>query len=321
MRSAPQETPSAVRVRSGKVAGVPRPMPNLPQALPAPYPLRLTVLLGDVRDFFVSLKLTIVLLVFSMILVFAGTIDQVNLGIWAVQEKYFRAFVVYLPLGGFAVPAFPGGYAIGGLLLLNLVAAHVCRFRLSWKKSGILLTHAGLIVLLVGELLTGLWQEDYHLRLEEGQTKNYAESFRHYELVVIDTTAPDFDDVVAIPDRLLASKTSVQHPKLPFRVTPKTYYPNSSLHMRSASPAPGSDTAAQATLGVGDHVIAAPEPVTYRQDERNLPSAIVEIAGVEGPVGTFLHTWPRRRRSRMRGARGRSRCGSSGPTSRFRSRC
>src|SRR4051794_35615808 len=34
------------------------------------------------RDLLVSLKLTIVLLVFSMVLVFAGTLDQVNLGIW-----------------------------------------------------------------------------------------------------------------------------------------------------------------------------------------------------------------------------------------------
>ena len=54
------------------------------------------------------------------------------------------------------VPVFPGGYTIGGLLLLNLVAAHVYRFKFEWKKSGILLTHLGLIVLLVGELLTGL---------------------------------------------------------------------------------------------------------------------------------------------------------------------
>ena len=41
------------------------------------------------RDFFVSLKLTVVLLALSLILVFAATLDQVNLGIWGVQEKYF----------------------------------------------------------------------------------------------------------------------------------------------------------------------------------------------------------------------------------------
>ena len=46
------------------------------------------------RDFFVSLRLTVVLLVLSMILIFAATIDQVNLGIWAVQQKWFRSLFV-----------------------------------------------------------------------------------------------------------------------------------------------------------------------------------------------------------------------------------
>src|SRR5688500_14618564 len=122
---------------------------------------RLVHLLREARDFFVSLKLTIVLLMFSMVLVFVATLDQVNLGIWAVQEKYFRSCIVYTQVGRFALPVFPGGYLIGGLLLANLIASHVFRFAFSWRKAGIVLTHLGLIVLLIGELLSGLWQEDF----------------------------------------------------------------------------------------------------------------------------------------------------------------
>mgnify|MGYP000527427570 CR=1 FL=1 len=48
------------------------------------------------RDFFVSLKLTVVLPALSLISVFAATLDQVNLGIWGVQEKYFQTEEVYL---------------------------------------------------------------------------------------------------------------------------------------------------------------------------------------------------------------------------------
>jgi hypothetical protein len=249
---------------------------------------RVLSVLADIRDFFVSLKLTVVLLVFSMVLVFAGTLDQVNLGIWAVQEKYFRAFVVFLPLGRVTVPVFPGGYTIGGLLLLNLVVAHVYRFKFEWRKSGILLTHLGLIVLLVGELLTGLWQEDYHLRLNEGETKNYAESFRRHELVFIDASSAEFDEVVAVPEQLLARKLSVQHAKLPFRAVTKAYYPNSSLHVRAATPTLAGETEPQADSGVGGHVVAAPQPITYRQDEANVPSAVVELSGASGPIGTYL---------------------------------
>jgi hypothetical protein len=146
--------------------------------------------------------------------------------------------------------------------------------------------HFGLILLLVGELLTGLWQEDSHMTLTEGQTKNYAESFREHELVLIDTSDPAFDHVVAIPDRLLARKSQVQHPQLPFRITTKTFYPNSSLISHPADkPAMTGD---HATAGVGGHVTAVPQPVTYRSNERNVPAAIVEITGTAGSLGTWL---------------------------------
>ena len=243
-------------------------------------------LLGDARDFFVSLKLTLVLLVFSMVLVFAATLDQVNLGIWAVQEKYFRAFVVYTQVGPVSLPVFPGGYTIGGLLLVNLIAAHVYRFSFHWRKAGIQLVHFGLILLLVGELLTGLWQEDAHMTLTEGETKNYAESFRDHELVLIETSDPATDLVIAVPEKLLARKTPVQHPQLPFRIETRSYFPNSSLVSRQPDQAPA--VTDNATIGVGSHVTAVPQPITHRSNERNLPSAIVTVVGANGPLGTWL---------------------------------
>jgi hypothetical protein len=170
----------------------------MPPNIPTPGIVAARVMLRDVRNFFVSLKLTLVLLGLSMVLIFVATLDQVNLGIWAVQEKYFRAFVVYTHVGRFSLPVFPGGYTLGTLLLLNLVVSHLYRFAFTWRKAGIQLVHFGLIVLLVGELLTGLSQEDAHLALNQGETKNYAESFRDFELVLIDRSDPAFDQVVAI---------------------------------------------------------------------------------------------------------------------------
>ncbi len=232
---------------------------------------------------FASLKLTVALLAFSIVLVFAATLDQVNLGIWGIQQKWLRSFVVYQPVGALVVPVFPGGYTIGGLLLLNLIAAHTARFSLSVKKLGLLVTHAGLILLLIGELLSGIWQQDFYLRLNEGETKSYAESHLFNELVIIDTTAPDHDDVVAIPEELLAERGAIQHPKLPFRVEVKTHYKNALLFIRenSAQPTP-------ATAGLGLDVVAAPQPVTYRPNEANQPAALVAFTGPDGSLGTFL---------------------------------
>lgn len=245
----------------------------------------------DLGAALVSLKLTLVLLVVSMVLIFAATLDQVNLGIWAVQAKYFRSFVVYTRVGNVVMPAFPGGYTIGGLLLINLLAAHLFRFAFSWRKAGIVLAHAGLILLLIGELVSGLWQEDLHMRISEGASANYAESFREHELVLVDTTNPKFDDVVAIPESRLERKQDVQHPKLPFRVVIKTFYPNSTLRRRTESTSTSVAAVAettQASAGFGAHITAGPEPVTYRPDETNLPSAIIELIGSEGSLGTYL---------------------------------
>jgi hypothetical protein len=236
--------------------------------------------------FFVSLRVTVVLLALSIILIFAATLDQVNLGIWAVQEKYFRTFFVLWNVKGFPVPVFPGGYFIGGLLLINLVASHLYRFKLTWKKAGITLTHTGLIVLLVGELLTGLWQEEYQLRLDQGQTRNYSESYRFNELAVIDATDPQFDQVVAIPEERLQERDEIQHERLPFRIVTRAYYPNAAVQMReqlgnTSAPPP-------ATRDIGAKLAIVPLPLTYKQNERNLPAAVVELLG---PSNVSLGTW------------------------------
>ncbi len=246
---------------------------------------RLAALWAAVVDTLCSLKLSVVLLVLGMILVFAATLDQVNLGIWAVQEKYFRAFVVYGYVGPVAVPLFPGGYTIGGLLLANLAGAFVARFSFAWRKAGIALAHAGLIVLLVGELLTGLWQKDYYLRLDEGQTRNYAESYRDYELALTDTTDAAFDAVVSIPAERLADKTPIAHAQLPFRVVPRVFFANSTLQPRRGN---GAGALVAATHGAGLQLAAAPQPFSYQPKAENFPAAYVELAGPDGTVGTFL---------------------------------
>ena len=243
----------------------------------------------SLRDFFVSLKLTVVLLVLGMILVLWATLAQVDIGIWGVQHRFFRKFLLIerVPLTPLFAP-FPGGYTIGGLLLINLIAAHIYRFKFAWRKLGIFLTHIGLILLLIGELLTGLWQEDYSLRVTEGETKNYSESFHHNELAIVDTTDPNSDEVVAIPDEILARGGTIQHPKLPFQVVVKSYHPNAALSMRNTANASATASAPAATTGIGLRVDATPIPITYKQDERNLPAAFIELVAPEGSLGTFM---------------------------------
>ncbi|MES1194266.1 MAG: ResB protein required for cytochrome C biosynthesis, partial [Opitutus sp.] len=248
----------------------------------------MTPLVRQFRDFFVSLKLTVVLLALSIVLIFWATLAQVHLGIWGVQQKFFHAFFVLEKIPGteIPVPVFPGGYFIGGLLLINLVAAHVYRFKFEWRKLGIQLTHAGLIRLLVGELISGLLQVESQMRLEEGAPgSHYSESYRLNELAVLDTTNPDYDEVVAIPEDLLADGGVIQHPKLPFQLRIRDYYPNAIVQMRDQVP---NAAPALATAGIGSRLAVTPIPLTYKQDERNAPASDIEVITPEGTQGSFL---------------------------------
>src|SRR3984885_13656955 len=153
-----------------------------------------------------SLKLTIVCLAAAMVLVFVGTLDQVHIGVYEAENRYFKSLFLFFTLPGtqLRIPWFPGGYIVGTLLLVNLLAAHIARFKLSWKKAGILLLHSGLILLLVGQLFADIFIDlESQMRLDQGQTKNYSESLYHDELAIIDTSGADSDQVISVPDSQL----------------------------------------------------------------------------------------------------------------------
>src|SRR3954464_12650768 len=190
-------------------------------------------MLRKIVDLITSLKLTIVCLAAAMVLIFAGTLAQVHLGIHEAQQRYFQSFFVWWPLEsrGFQFPVFPGGQLIGLVLLINLIAAHAKRFRWAWRKLGIHLTHAGLIIMLAGGLFTDLFAVESHMRLANGDSKNYSEDPRMMELAVIDTGGTEFDQVTAIPEAVLRRGGTIEHKSLPFRIAIRHYYQNSRLQM------------------------------------------------------------------------------------------
>ena len=137
-----------------------------------------------------SLQLTVALFALSMVLVFFGTLAQVDKGIWTVVDEYFRSWYVWVPFqliatfgwkffefpspsaqwgGSFPLP---GGWLLGGIMLANLLAAHLTRFKLSWRRAGIITIHLGVILLMLGELVTGLYAVESRMVLQVGETTN-----------------------------------------------------------------------------------------------------------------------------------------------------
>jgi hypothetical protein len=234
---------------------------------------------------FTSLKLTIFCLACAMVLVFLGTIDQVNIGVYEAENRYFKSFLLFftLPRTDLRIPWFPGGYIVGSLLLVNLVAAHLARFRWSWKKIGIVLLHSGLILLLVGQLFADIFVDlESQIRLDQGETKNYSESFYFDELALIDTSAADSDEVISIPGSRLAKGNKIDLPVDDLRMIINDYYPNCALISPSQLPHPG-----YPHLPIGPMAVAVQLDKTYKQNERNLPAADFSIFQRDQLIGTW----------------------------------
>ena len=129
---------------------------------------------------FASLKLTVVVLALALVLVFVGTMAQDPLGLYLVQDRFFKSIFVdyasmaaavkkilqmvgvYLPpstvqdvLSAPRIPVFPGGYLIGAVFLVNLLTAYAERFKPAREKSGLglYLAHGGLLLLVVTTVL------------------------------------------------------------------------------------------------------------------------------------------------------------------------
>ncbi len=265
--------------------------------------------LGFLIRFFTSLRLTVVCLALGLVLVFLGTMAQDPIGLYLAQDKFFRSFFVgaapmwaalkkmlqmfhvYLPpstaadvLFGSRLPVFPGGYLIGGVLLINLVASHFKRFTFSRQKAGLWMVHFGIILLLLGQLGTDMLSRESRLHLREGEAKNYSESDRQVELAIVDTTEPGADNVVSIPQSALMRGKEIQRAELPFTVRVKSFYMNSAVEDR------GTNSAAPpaATQGVGPRALVKEVPRVTEMSLRDVPSAVVEIATPQGSLGTWL---------------------------------
>jgi hypothetical protein len=245
--------------------------------------------LKTIFKFFSSLKLTVACLALGCVLVFWGTWGEVDLGLYKAQTEFFRSFLIYWPLDGSPphIPIFPGGYLLGTVLLINLLAAHLRYYRPGTRKIGIVLIHLGVMLLLLGQFLTDWLSRESVLHLRIGETKNYTEAERAYELAVIDTTDPKYDTVVAIPCSVLVRRGTVRQAQWPFVMRLKTFYANSEL---AENGAPGF-TPVGSTAGTGTNFWWRSLPRETAMDRVDLPSATVEIlpldrCGAGGPGGS-----------------------------------
>lgn len=249
-------------------------------------------MLSALLQIFSSLKLTVILLSASMVLIFFGTIDQVEYGIWHTQKLYFESFVVawqypaVWPAGEqltwLRIPMF-GGYTIGGLMLINLTVAYSRRFSLKAAKLGLYAIHLGLMLLIVSELLTDLLAVESQMTVPEGGRASYSQTIRANELVLIDRSDTEFDRVHTIPAQDLKPGRTLDVPDTTLRARVLHFYPNAQLVQAQGSRNPANRGVA-AKMGV----TAIPKAPDYSEKAINTATAYIEILEGDTSLGVWL---------------------------------
>jgi hypothetical protein len=243
-----------------------------------------------------SLRLTVWLLAFSVILVFFGTLDQVKMGIRAAQEIYFESlFAVWhypepWPMGKFLswipVPV-PGGYLIGPLLAINLVCSHIRHFRFKWRLLGISVIHIGVLMLLVGQLMTNLLQKEDYMWLDEGAKANFVRSFQKDELYLNRHKADGSMGVFSYPYEDLREGQVIRPEQFPFELHVKRVFTNAEI--QSGGSVEGRSREG-VDRGLGSQFnLGARERASFRSDDqRDVRSAVVEVVQDGESEGTWL---------------------------------
>ena len=310
-----------------------------------------------------SMRLTVFLFALSIVIIFTGTLAQIDKGIWTVVDSYFRSACVYIEFNIFfprtmKVPGgfyFPGGWLIGFALMVNLFCAHVVRFkatargwrllcgalllalallvlmlvilgtfghdintthqdafwRVLWrlgkgggvallllaaclllfgKRAGIVLIHCGVFLLLVSELVTGLFAVESTMLIKEGEVVNFIDHSNTLELAFTNTSEPDHDIVTVVPSTMLKTGALIRHEQLPCDIKVLRYLRNSSFPEKMKF-VKDSDNPATAGAGLEYAVRESGEEsgVSLNQ-QKDTPSAYVTLLEKNSGrnLGTYL---------------------------------
>jgi ResB-like family len=287
---APATKPAETGILAGTPPGSSTNIMPAPKREPRHPAMQVLIWLADLR-------LTVTLFALALVLVFWGTLAQVDNGIWTVVQKYFRTSlnpIVWVPLKvvffnsidntADSIP-FPSGSLIGLVMLVNLLAAHAIRFKLTWSRAGIILIHAGIIIMMVGEVITGVYQVEGSLVIEVGKSSSTVIHPTQSEFAVIRILDSKKDAVVTIPAPLLKKAVdTIDHADVPFKIEVIDYLVNAQLRIEAGN------QRANRGFGVNHKAVSIPEVSGVDPNQRHdQPAVYLKLTGRKGEdLGKWL---------------------------------
>ncbi len=216
-----------------------------------------------------SLGLACVLFAFLGVLTWLGTLAQVENGLYDVQRKYFESYVLVHDAGGVPIPL-PGANLVLSVLAMNLVLGGFVRIRKTRDTFGVLIAHAGIVLLLVAGFVKHHASDDGRVTLFEGQSASWFESDFRWEVVVSEPQGYGSTRENVVPFDSVAQATSaspvvIELPGLPIAIEVRE------AHVNARVTSPRDDS--------GPHIApSARDPGAGR----NFPAVRITIAALDG---------------------------------------
>jgi hypothetical protein len=145
------------------------------------------VVLKHIYDFLSGFKLATVLLLLLLVLTWLATLEQIDAGLYPTLKKYFSWQTPwFIPeINEKKVPfIFPGGYYVSALLLVNMIFGGIVRIRKGPKQYGNLISHFGIVFMLLGGGVAHHFSERGNMAVDEGTMADVAEDYFEYVIEV-----------------------------------------------------------------------------------------------------------------------------------------
>ena len=138
-------------------------------------------------DFLSGFKLATATLLLLLVLTWFATLEQIDNGLYPTLTKYFSWKSLWLipEINGKNIPLIlPGGYYVSAILLVNMILGGIIRIRKGWRQAGNLISHFGIVFMLLGGGVAHHFSERGNMAISEGDVSNVAEGYFEYVIEV-----------------------------------------------------------------------------------------------------------------------------------------
>lgn len=211
--------------------------------------------------------------IWLIVLLVVGTIDQKYNGLYLAQQKYFSSWFVW--------GIFPGGRLAMTIVFFNLAAKLILRSPIRFNRIGTLITHGGMLLLLLGGFFTAYFSNEGSMPIPEGQISSYYQDYHELEFAVTDKSPEDHDAVVAFSSEHVKEGAVISDPDFPFTITVETFHRNVDIVRREPEVKDG-------VFGFAQRFQFVPKTLE-NEFAQNMAGMVLKIEGLDdGADGTYM---------------------------------